>query len=335
MRYPFNNSYPITSPFGMRDNPFATGGRELHDGVDFGCPANTPILASTPGKITVCTFSTLFGNYVELTESAEIMTRYCHLNAFNVSLGQNVKAGDIIGWCGTTGRSTGPHLHFGVAQKGTFVDPMQFLNSNNNQAMNNNQKWFEAIDASSLDSITKENNKQALREGNLPYAVGFLGSERQKNEIELSQKVRDLSFELNEVKSQVQKAKDESDYFELKIEQNAENHLSEKLVLNTKISELTKENDELKIKVLNLENGSSVTPTTPNPSSAKSPLQSKKFWVAFAGIAGYVATKYFGADSATVTDVTTQLIQLLGDLGIIAIPTAYIAVQGSIDNNSK
>jgi len=176
MRYPFNNSYPLTSPFGMRDNPFATGGREFHDGVDFGCPANTPILAATDGTITLATFSTLWGNYVELTESSKIITKYTHLNAFNVSIGQQVKQGEIIGWSGSTGRSTGAHLHFGVAERGVFVDPLIHLN-NNIMSLDKNTIYTTIDNDQNFDEPTKQTLKNAVNNNDMNYILAFAGSQ--------------------------------------------------------------------------------------------------------------------------------------------------------------
>jgi len=176
MRYPFENEYKITSPFGNRQNPFATGGIEFHDGVDFATPAGTPILAATDGLVTLAKFSTLWGNYVEITEGAEIMTRYAHLNSFNVTIGQRVTAGAVIGYAGSTGRSTGAHLHFGVAKYGTFVNPMPFLEINDDEDMFK-KNLINAIKNSNLDAETKRLNENAVFQNDPNYLVAFLGTE--------------------------------------------------------------------------------------------------------------------------------------------------------------
>jgi len=252
MQYPFNNSYALTSPFGWR---VLENVREFHDGVDFGCPANTPILAATDGTITLATFSTLWGNYIELTESAEIMTKYAHLNAFNVSIGQQVKQGEIIGWSGSTGRSTGAHLHFGVAERGVFVDPLIHLN-NNSMSFDKNSLYISIDNNANFDEPTKVGLKNAIKNDDWLYVLTYSGSEPRR-----------FLAEANVAKYKAETAlKDLSSITETRIRGlndviSAGNKITQEYA--NKIVELSKEIDTLNAQIEELKKGQSVVPTTP------------------------------------------------------------------------
>ena len=116
----------LTSKFGPRFHPILKV-TKLHAGVDWAAPTGTPIVAAGAGIITA-SVSSSYGNIVYIDHTAGMQTRYAHLNAFapGIQSGVKVNAGDLIGYVGTTGRSTGPHLHFEVHLNGTPVDPLNF-----------------------------------------------------------------------------------------------------------------------------------------------------------------------------------------------------------------
>jgi murein DD-endopeptidase MepM/ murein hydrolase activator NlpD len=119
----------MSSGFGYRSDPF-TGGGAMHSGLDFKGPIGTPILAAADGKVTFAGWQGGYGNTVEITHSNGLVTRYAHMSGFAVSLGQDVARGVQIGRMGSTGRSTGSHLHFEVRINGAAINPMKFLEAN-------------------------------------------------------------------------------------------------------------------------------------------------------------------------------------------------------------
>jgi murein DD-endopeptidase MepM/ murein hydrolase activator NlpD len=121
----------MSSGFGYRHDPF-TGGGAKHSGLDFKGPHGTAILAAADGVVTSAGWQGGYGNCIEITHANGLVTRYAHMSGFTVSLGQQVKRGIQIGRMGSTGRSTGPHLHFEVRLNGTAVNPLKFLEANNN-----------------------------------------------------------------------------------------------------------------------------------------------------------------------------------------------------------
>ncbi len=119
----------MSSGFGYRSDPF-TGAGAMHAGLDFKGPVGTPILAAANGRITFAGWLGGYGNAIEITHANGLVTRYAHMTGFTVSLGQNVTRGVQIGRMGSTGRSTGSHLHFEVRVNGGAINPMKFLEAN-------------------------------------------------------------------------------------------------------------------------------------------------------------------------------------------------------------
>jgi murein DD-endopeptidase MepM/ murein hydrolase activator NlpD len=117
---------PVTSPFGMRVHP-VTGVRKLHDGTDFGVPCGTPVHAAGAGTVVERSFSSAYGKRIAVRHRPGVETSYNHLSTQSVSVGDRVKTGEVIGLSGSTGLSTGCHLHFMVAKDGTPVNPQDFL----------------------------------------------------------------------------------------------------------------------------------------------------------------------------------------------------------------
>lgn len=116
----------LSSSYGYRHDPF-TGASAMHAGLDFPGPLGTPILAAAPGRVTFVGRRSGYGNVVEVDHGQGIMTRYAHLSGFNTSVGARVAAGQQIAKMGSTGRSTGSHLHFEVRLNGVAVNPRRFL----------------------------------------------------------------------------------------------------------------------------------------------------------------------------------------------------------------
>jgi murein DD-endopeptidase MepM/ murein hydrolase activator NlpD len=119
----------MSSGFGYRVDPF-TGGGAMHNGLDFKGPVGTPILAAAEGNVTAAGAQGGYGNTVEITHANGLVTRYAHLSGLNVSFGQKVARGVQIGRMGSTGRSTGSHLHFEVRLNGQAINPRKFLEAN-------------------------------------------------------------------------------------------------------------------------------------------------------------------------------------------------------------
>lgn len=115
-----------TSPFGERDQPTA-GASTDHKGVDLAAPENTPIYASRSGTVTVATYSGSAGYYVQIDHGDGYKSVYMHMTYFVVSAGQKVSQGQVIGYCGSTGISTGSHLHFGISQNGVYQNPSNYI----------------------------------------------------------------------------------------------------------------------------------------------------------------------------------------------------------------
>ena len=119
-------SYNLTSPFGMRIHPVLKYER-MHSGVDMAAPKGTPIYAAKAGKVTAAKYSSSAGNYVSLNHGDGFSSIYMHMTHSIVSVGQYVSTGQVIGYVGSTGISTGNHLHFGIAYNGTYVNPMNYI----------------------------------------------------------------------------------------------------------------------------------------------------------------------------------------------------------------
>lgn len=116
----------ITSSFGYRTDPIA-GGSAFHAGLDFKGPTGAPIYSAAKGRVVFAGRRPGYGNCVDIDHGNGLRTRYAHMSAFRAKVGQSVRAGQPIGAVGSTGRSTGPHLHFEVRLHGRPVNPRPFL----------------------------------------------------------------------------------------------------------------------------------------------------------------------------------------------------------------
>lgn len=122
---PVNSGYH-SSTFGWRVDPF-TGKSAMHEGVDFVVPQGTPIHAAASGIVVYAAMHPQYGNLVEIDHGNDILTRYAHASKLMVEVGQVVKRGQLLSLVGSTGRSTGNHLHFEVRFKGLAQNPSRFL----------------------------------------------------------------------------------------------------------------------------------------------------------------------------------------------------------------
>jgi murein DD-endopeptidase MepM/ murein hydrolase activator NlpD len=126
LRRPMPAEYEQTSTFGYRIDPF-TRGPALHSGIDFRAETGTHVRAASGGRVITAEYSGGYGNMVEIDHGGGLSTRYGHLSAILVEEGQVLAAGALIGRVGSTGRSTGPHLHYETRIDGDAVDPARFL----------------------------------------------------------------------------------------------------------------------------------------------------------------------------------------------------------------
>ncbi|MFM7483031.1 MAG: M23 family metallopeptidase [Burkholderiaceae bacterium] len=123
---PVGGEHRVTSGFGLRVDPF-THTLARHEGLDFTAMHGTPIIATADGTVTRSGWEDTYGNIVEITHAEGFMTRYAHISKRHVTEGQKVKRGQHIADVGSTGRSTGPHLHYEVFRHGHVMNPVQVL----------------------------------------------------------------------------------------------------------------------------------------------------------------------------------------------------------------
>lgn len=123
---PLKGSFGTSSDFGLRRNPFGSG-YEFHEGLDFISAYGAPIYATAPGTVNIASWTGGYGNLVEIDHGYGYKTRYAHLSKVVISKGAKVERGQVIGHLGNTGRSSGPHLHYGVYQDQLAVDPKFYL----------------------------------------------------------------------------------------------------------------------------------------------------------------------------------------------------------------
>jgi murein DD-endopeptidase MepM/ murein hydrolase activator NlpD len=124
----------LGSSFGQRSDPFL-GQRAMHEGIDFNAERGTPVFAAADGVVVSAGWHSDFGNLVELDHGAGLTTRYAHLSRMHVKPGSLVSRDEQIGAVGSTGRSTGAHLHFEVRKRGVAQNPAQFLKQGEEYAL--------------------------------------------------------------------------------------------------------------------------------------------------------------------------------------------------------
>ena len=116
----------VTSGFAWRSSPF-TGKREFHKGLDISAPRGTPVYAPARGAVTFAGRDGSYGLSIRLKHNSSLSTRFAHLNRIAIKSGQEVTRGELIGYVGSTGRSTGPHLHYEVRLNGVPVNPKRYI----------------------------------------------------------------------------------------------------------------------------------------------------------------------------------------------------------------
>jgi murein DD-endopeptidase MepM/ murein hydrolase activator NlpD len=116
----------LTGGFGERSDPF-TGEQGYHPGIDISTEKGQPVYATADGTVDSAAYSGDYGNLIVIRHGFGLTTRYGHLSAFAVKSGQSVTRGDVIGYVGSTGRSTGAHLHYEILANGNLINPLQLL----------------------------------------------------------------------------------------------------------------------------------------------------------------------------------------------------------------
>ena len=122
-------TYWLTSPFGKRADPF-NAKSAVHKGVDLASAKGNKVKTMADGKVSTAKVMTGYGNVIEIDHGNGFKTKYAHLNKMYVKQGDKVQLGQAIGEVGSTGRSTGPHLHYEVMYEGANMDPMVFIKAN-------------------------------------------------------------------------------------------------------------------------------------------------------------------------------------------------------------
>lgn len=123
---PISGNFHVSSGFGMRNDPF-TGTLARHEGLDFTAPTGTAIIAAADGVVTRSGWEDTYGHIIEITHAEGFVTRYAHISKRHVAEGTNVKRGQRIADVGSTGRSTGPHLHYEIFRHGRVLNPLHVL----------------------------------------------------------------------------------------------------------------------------------------------------------------------------------------------------------------
>lgn len=119
---------PLSATFGERNDPF-NGGPAIHTGIDISGDRGTPVYATGDGSVQSAGWNGDYGNMISVDHGYGMVTRYAHLSGYSVQAGEKVKRGEIIGFIGSTGRATGPHLHYELLMNGRLTDPVRLLTS--------------------------------------------------------------------------------------------------------------------------------------------------------------------------------------------------------------
>ena len=125
-KWPCPASSTISSSFGEREQP-TEGASTYHKGIDIAAPTGSKVIAAASGKVVISTYSPSAGNYIMISHGSGTYTVYMHMSSLAVSEGDEVSQGETIGAVGSTGYSTGPHLHFGIRKNGSYVDPESYM----------------------------------------------------------------------------------------------------------------------------------------------------------------------------------------------------------------
>ncbi len=163
LRTPMNGAARVSSGFGLRRHPIL-GYSKMHKGIDFAAGSGTPILAAGSGTIVHFGVKGGYGNFVQIKHNADYSTAYGHASRFNKKfrVGAKVKQGDVVAYVGSTGRSTGPHLHFEVIYKGTQINPAKVKATSGLKLTGKELARFEA-DKAEIDKYRKNIPNQIKR----------------------------------------------------------------------------------------------------------------------------------------------------------------------------
>ena len=154
--WPIPGRYYITSKFGYRIHPLM-GTKKLHAGIDIGASTGDAVYAAASGVVSISEYSSSAGNYIMINHGGGLTTVYMHNSKLLVSVGTQVKKGQKIALAGSTGWSTGAHLHFGVRKNGTYVNPIPYLKSTTSS---NDADYSEEADDTSEDTSTNTDLKE-------------------------------------------------------------------------------------------------------------------------------------------------------------------------------
>ncbi len=146
----------VTSHFGMRRHPITRRMRS-HTGVDYGAPTGTPVSAIADGTVTMARYNGGYGNFVEVRHAGGLKSRYGHLSSYGAGIraGRSVRQGQVVGRVGTTGFSTGPHLHFEVLQGGRAVNPLKVIPPRAEPVPKSLMAEFERVKAACLEDLKR------------------------------------------------------------------------------------------------------------------------------------------------------------------------------------
>lgn len=149
-RYPLSSAGVgrLSSGYGFRRHP-VLGRRKQHHGIDIAAPTGTPVYATADGVVEKAYYSRSYGRVIYLDHGADFETRYAHLSGMAVAPGARVRKGDLIGFVGSTGRSTGPHLHYEIRIAGQAVNPMPYMRESATLAA------FESADVASASGRSR------------------------------------------------------------------------------------------------------------------------------------------------------------------------------------
>lgn len=168
--------YYVSSYYGYRNNP-STGREELHRGLDIAVPEGTQVYAAHTGTVTNAAYDSHYGNYIEITDSKGIVTKYAHLSSIAVSAGQKVEKENVIGATGSTGSSTGSHLHLEVLFEGAYYNPIFYFavgeNTLNGETPGAGSRPGNVTPPDSYDDATVQAlMREAERYLGMPYTFG-------------------------------------------------------------------------------------------------------------------------------------------------------------------
>lgn len=124
---PIAGKAQVSSEFGLRPNPFGARSYEMHEGLDFSGPVGKPILATAEGVVVRADYNGGYGNHVRVDHGYNYETLYAHMSKIEVKIGDRIERGDVLGYLGSTGRSSGPHLHYGIYRNGQAMNPRYYL----------------------------------------------------------------------------------------------------------------------------------------------------------------------------------------------------------------